>query len=115
MRPLLVLMKFYANWPLCLFLFLVNSATLHAQTPTPADPPSYFLNAGAFISPAMQTGYFNPALDLEAGFWKMNRESFFSWGASAEVWEFSSVEYIAGSPAIKNNTAFSLQRGEKLL
>lgn len=52
----------------------------------------------------MQTGYFNPALDLEAGFWKMNRKNFFCWGASAEVWEFSSVEYMNGGPMVKNNT-----------
>jgi hypothetical protein len=77
---------------------------LQAQTPTPADPTAYFLNAGVFFSPAMKTGYFNPALDLEAGFWKTNRKNFFSWGASAEVWEFASVEFDGSSQVIKNNT-----------
>lgn len=34
----------------------------------------------------------------------MNRKNFFAWGASAEVWEFASVEYMNGNPLIKNNT-----------
>ena len=83
---------------------LMSCSALWAQAPVPAPSLAYFLNAGVFFSPAMKTGYFNPALDLEAGFWKMNRKNFFAWGASAEVWEFSSVDFDGTSQIIKNNT-----------
>lgn len=87
-----------------LFLLAMGYSTAYAQEGVSAEPTAYFLNAGVFFSPAMKTGYFNPALDLEAGFWKTNRKNFFCWGASAEVWEFASVEFDGNSQTIKNNT-----------
>lgn len=104
MNPIAKRSERHRNWCWCLFTVLVSSSAIRAQTPTPADPPVYFLNTGVFFSPAMKTGYFNPALDVEAGFWKTNRKNFFCWGVSAEVWEFSSVEYMTSNPMIKNNT-----------
>jgi hypothetical protein len=67
-------------------------------------PAMYFLNTGVFFSPASADMYFNPALDAELGFWKTNKKNFFSWGASAEVWYFTSVQYELNNPVIMNNT-----------
>lgn len=66
-------------------------------------PKMYFLNTGVFFSPASEDMYFNPALDAELGFWKTNKKNFFSWGASAEVWYFTSVQYDQNMPVIMNN------------
>lgn len=67
-------------------------------------PTTYFLNTGVFFSPSMGNTYFTPALDVETGFWKMNKKNFFSWGASGEVWQFSSVLYQENKAIISNNT-----------
>lgn len=64
----------------------------------------YFLNTGVFFSPALEDMYFNPALDAELVFWKTNKKNFFSWGASAEVWYFTSVQFDQNIPVIMNNT-----------
>lgn len=66
--------------------------------------PMYFLNAGVFFSPKSADMVFNPALDVELGFWKTNKKNFFSWGASAEVWYFTSIQYELNNPVIMNNT-----------
>ena len=67
-------------------------------------PAMYLFNVGVFFSPSSEDMYFNPALDAELGFWKTNKKNFFSWGASAEVWYFTSVQYEQNNPVIMNNT-----------
>jgi len=91
-------------WQLLLFISVINCSILFAQPPDSADRPMYFLTAGTFFSPSMNDTYFSPALDLETGFWKTNHKNFFSWGASAEVWNFTSIKYGLGDPIISNNT-----------
>ena len=89
---------------LSFFLPMISSTLLYAQASTTAEPPSYFLNAGVFFSPSMSDTYFSPALDAEVGLWKTNKRNFFSWGASTEVWYFTSVKYEMNNPIIRNNT-----------
>ena len=86
------------------FLIMISCTMVYAQAPTTTEPPSYFLNAGMFFSPSMSDTYFSPALDAEVGLWKTNKANFFSWGASTEVWYFTSVKYEMNNPIIKNNT-----------
>lgn len=68
------------------------------------NSPMYMINIGVFFSPATTNMYFSPALDAEVGFWKTNKKNFFSWGASTEVWYFTSVQYESGNPVFMNNT-----------
>lgn len=67
-------------------------------------PRMYFLNTGVFFSPSMEDSYFTPALDIEAGFWKTNKKNFFSWGASAEAWYFTSIKTDQNTTSFSNNT-----------
>jgi len=92
------------SWQLLLFISVINSSLLYAQSADSTDRPMYFLTMGTFFSPSMNDTYFSPALDVEAGFWKTNHSNFFSWGTSVEVWKFTTVKYGIGSPAITNNT-----------
>ncbi|GGC05750.1 MULTISPECIES: hypothetical protein [Dyadobacter] len=99
------LIKIRKNWQLFLLAaMIINNQQLSAQALKATNPPMYFLNTGVFFSPSMEDTYFSPALDVETGFWKMNNKNFFSWGASAEVWHFSSIMYGLNNPTIKNNT-----------
>ncbi len=82
-----------------------NDTTVKYNRPTAmTNFPMYMLNIGVFFSPSTTDMYFNPALDAELGFWKTNKKNFLSWGASAEVWYFTSVQYDQNMPVIMNNT-----------
>jgi len=100
----LVPSKLSKKWQLLFLIAVISCPMVYAQQPKMTEPTMYFLNTGVFFSPSSKDMYFNPALDAELGFWKTNKKNFFSWGASAEVWYFTSVQYELNNPVIMNNT-----------
>ncbi|MES2267399.1 MAG: hypothetical protein V4520_11595 [Bacteroidota bacterium] len=96
--------KFCKPWQLLLFIGIINGPVLYAQSPKDTMPSMSFLNAGVFFSPSMEDSYFTPALDVEAGFWRTNKRNFFSWGASAEAWYFTSIKTDLNKTTFSNNT-----------
>ena len=98
------LIKFCKPWKLLLFIGIVNGQVLNAQSPKETMPSMSFLNAGVFFSPSMEDSYFTPALDVEAGFWRTNKKNFFSWGASAEAWYFTSIKTDLNKTSFSDNT-----------
>lgn len=85
-------------------LFLISANTLSAQMDDSKGSTMYFLNSGIFFSPPETDMYFSPALDAEIGFWKTNSKNYFSWGASTEVWYFTSVAFEQGKNVAGKNT-----------
>jgi len=98
------LIKSRKAWQLFLFVAIINGPMLYAQSPKTTIPSMSFLNAGMFFSPSMEDIYFSPALDVEVGFWKTNKKNFFSWGASAEAWYFTSIKTELNRTSFSNNT-----------
>ena len=97
------LQKHYRN-SLLVMIALLNTGLGSAQQLKQDSSSMYFISAGVFFSPSESDKYFGPALDVEAGFWKMNRKNFFSWGASMQLWRFTNVSYEPNGPSIRNNT-----------
>ena len=92
------------NKLLVITVLTVHSFAVAQDMKAMSNSQMYMLNIGTFFSPSTPDMYFNPALDAELCFWKTNKKNFFSWGASAEVWYFTSVQYQLNNPVIMNNT-----------